>query len=199
MGTTSLGIPYPENTDLVKDGAADMQALAEAANDLYGLVHINTTTIPSGSPVSSQSLNNIFSSGYENYKVVFNLASNQSDTNLTMRLRASGTDNSTASSYVLQSSNFNDTSISGARVTSNLWTIMSISNTQTWSVMYIDIYKPFIATKTLLSGLNTSSYLSSYTRVVGGTHNQATSYDGFTVAALAGNVYGEIRTYAYKD
>jgi hypothetical protein len=33
MGTTPRGYPYPEGTDLVADGAADMQALAEAIDD----------------------------------------------------------------------------------------------------------------------------------------------------------------------
>jgi hypothetical protein len=31
--TSPFGFPYPEGTDLVRDGAADMQALAEAVND----------------------------------------------------------------------------------------------------------------------------------------------------------------------
>lgn len=35
MGTTpNLGIPYPENSDLVTNGAAAMQAIAEAADEL---------------------------------------------------------------------------------------------------------------------------------------------------------------------
>jgi len=205
MGTTpTYSWPYPETTGLVKDGWEDIKDLATAIDTTAastfggGLVKISTTTITSGSPVSAQNFNNVFNSTYANYRIVANIASNQSDTNLTMRMRVSGTDNSTASAYVIQSSNFNDTSISGARVTSNLWTIQSVSNTQTWSNMTIDIFKPFLTEKTLISGINTSSYLSAYTRVIGATHNQATSYDGFSLTAVAGTFYGDITVYGYK-
>lgn len=36
MGTTSKGLPYPEDTDFVQVGAQDIQALAEATDALLG-------------------------------------------------------------------------------------------------------------------------------------------------------------------
>jgi hypothetical protein len=51
--TTPFGFPYPEGTDLVRDGAQDIQDLAEAVNaagvagSLGGLVAVKTTTLTS--------------------------------------------------------------------------------------------------------------------------------------------------------
>ena len=222
--TTNFGWDIPQSTDLVKDGATAIAALGQDIDTAFvdfkggttgqvlkktsgtdldvewgtassGLTLINTTSF---SGVSSQSFNSVFSATYENYKIICQIGSNQSDTNLNFRLRASGTDNSTASSYVLNVINGNDTSLSGARVTSNLAAIASISNTQTWSNVTFDIFKPFVATKTIWSGLNVSTYLSAYTRIITGSHNQTTSYDGFSLIPVAGTMDGTVSIYGYN-
>ena len=79
MGTTTNnGWTYPESTDLVKDGATAIQTLADDidttlgvyAPSTSGLTLINTTSF---SGVASQSVNDVFSSTYDNYRIVFNI------------------------------------------------------------------------------------------------------------------------------
>ena len=57
-----------------------------------GLVHIYTTTF---SAVASVSLDNVFTSDYDNYKVIINITSTGGSGVFYMRMRAVGTDNTT--------------------------------------------------------------------------------------------------------
>jgi hypothetical protein len=101
MGNTANNNwPYPESTDLVKDGATAIENLADAidttlgvyAPSTSGLTLINTTSFTG---VSSQSINDVFSATYENYVVVM-CFENTADTTNFFRWRVSGTDDSSA-------------------------------------------------------------------------------------------------------
>lgn len=59
-----------------------------ATDSELGLVHINTTTITSA---ASFSINNVFDSTYDNYKIIGKL-SNTTDVSVDFRLRANGSD-----------------------------------------------------------------------------------------------------------
>jgi hypothetical protein len=95
MGTTTNnGWTYPESTDLVKDGATAIQTLADDIDTTLGvyadpgLVLLNTTSF---SAVASQSVNDVFSSTYDNYRIVCEFSSS-TDQEIFFRLRASGAD-----------------------------------------------------------------------------------------------------------
>jgi hypothetical protein len=60
-----------------------------------GLIHINTTTF---SNVASQSINDVFSATYKNYLLMIEV-DNLSTATLRLRLRASGTDATTANYF----------------------------------------------------------------------------------------------------
>ena len=73
--TPNYGWPVPTSTDLVKDGATAIEALGDAIDaTVFGLgasalTLLNTTTF---SAVASQSINDVFSATYDNYKIVLN-------------------------------------------------------------------------------------------------------------------------------
>jgi hypothetical protein len=76
MGNTANNNwPYPESTDLVKDGATAIENLADAIDTTLGvfvpsnpgLTLINTTSFTG---VSSQSINDVFSATYDNYRII---------------------------------------------------------------------------------------------------------------------------------
>jgi hypothetical protein len=100
MGTTTNnGWPTPVATDLVKDGWEAIKDLGDAIDTTLGVysaatpgfVQIGSTVTFSG--VSSVSVNSVFSATYNSYIIdVFN---NVSGTGI-IRLRASGTDNTSA-------------------------------------------------------------------------------------------------------
>ena len=146
--------------------------------------------------VTSLSLNGVFTSTYSNYRILF---SGQGSTSVstTMRLRASGTDN-TGSNYkigryyvgVNQSqvagNTNNDTSTGFGFV------IMQVSTTSNGSIDLFDPQKASVTSGNLITG---GSFLDIY----GYSHTQATSYDGFTVFVNVGNMTGKVRVYGYLD
>jgi len=195
MATTSkMSIPYPASSDLVKDGATDMQALAEQVDAKSGLVLLNTTTFTA---VSSQSVSDVFSANYENYLIVFDTVLSTSIANLTLRLRVSGTDAS-AANYNYQSSN--KTGGSNPASTSSSQTSINIAlvNDTRPNPGVANIFAPFLARPTGFISTSTSTYSTVYTRIVEGYHTLSTSYTGYTLIIDGGTVSGKVMTYGYN-
>jgi hypothetical protein len=202
MGTTTNnGWPTPVATDLVKDGWEAIKDLGDAidttlgvyAPSTSGLTLINTTSF---SAVASQSVNDVFSAIYDNYKIIVTgLISSVEGMN--MRLRASGTDNSTASSYVRQTLNATSTTLVGGRATSNLWELGGWDSTLV-NTLVIDLFNPFAASATGFSVDLLRSTSGAYIQIANGTHNQTVSYDGFTLIPGAGTITGSVSVYGYS-
>jgi hypothetical protein len=165
-----------------------------SASAAPGLVHINTDTFTAQSSVS---LDNVFTSTYENYTILLRILATGANVALNMRLRAGGSDNSTASSYIEQLLQVNNTSVAGGRITSNLWQIGSISST-TQSALRIDIFGPQLAEPTVVMAHQMNPSSSAILEQHYGTHNQSTAYDGFTVS-LSNAITGSIRVYGYSN
>ena len=160
------------------------------------------TFIASASPsaVSSQSINNCFSSTYQNYFIVMNLLNSAGEDPLLWRMRSGGTD-ATGSNYdyvqefvyntsQLVSINNNGTS---ARAT--------IVNTTVQSAIVINVNRPFEAAPTLLLS-NAAWYNGSDSmRKIGvaAVHDVSTSYDGITFLTTGGTMTGTIRVYGYSN
>ena len=73
MGTTNaMGIPYPESTDAVANGASAMQSLAEGVDAKTGLVLVRSETFSTQDPYD---LTGIFSSSFKSYKIFMDVFS----------------------------------------------------------------------------------------------------------------------------
>ena len=162
-----------------------------AAGVAPGLVHINTTTF---SAVSSVSLNEIFSSAYQNYQIILTgQGSVYASTNF--RLRVAGTDNSTASSYLIQRLAASGTTVSALEATNTYAEFAELQTNPTAAVM--NIFNPAVATPT-----NAMTQTIVYQRpilIYGATHTQSVAYDGITIYTLSGTITGTIRVYGYKN
>jgi len=192
MGTTTkMAIPYPEATGLVKDGWEDMKDIATQVDAKSGLVLIDTLAFSS---VTTQSFNNVFSANYDNYKVLITTDCN-SDTDMAFRLRASGTDNSTASSYILQRVSGISTTAAAIRQTNNYIAGINVFNADT-NALEMTIYRPFLAKPTLFTGQLQYGLGSSSMYAFSVQHNQSTSYDGFTF--YGATFTGTISIYGYN-
>jgi hypothetical protein len=204
--TTNYGWTTPADTDLVKDGASAIRTLGngvdtslKTVSDGRGLVHINTTTM---SGISSQSINNVFSSTYDNYRLVFsNLTGSGASTNIYFRLRKSGSDNS-SSIYYIQYLSVNSTTVSGARVsTAQQWVIGDVRD-QGPMALVCDIFNPNNASiKTNIISFdmqNSTSQPILYFAVQ--THDLASSadFDGFSLIPASGTMSGTVSVYGYK-
>jgi len=142
----------------------------------------------------SVSINGVFSATYTNYLIVCDFKPSAASMDLNMRLRVGGVDNSTASSYVRQDINANNTTIAAARTSTTSWRIGPAASTYT-NGFSAYIYRPFAVDTTAYTFYPADSELNAYLAFGCGTHNQSVSYDGFTLLASTGNVTGTVTVY----
>jgi hypothetical protein len=167
-------------------------------SDLASNAGLNLVAVSTFSAVSSVSVNNCFTTSYDNYRIVITCtAATTADFGTTLRLRVSGTDNS--------SSNYAWSGVyatSGASGTEGGGTGQSSFKTgagyNTGLITVVDVLNPFAS--------NYTSYLESGVRpneagirTHGGSFNATTSFDGFTFAPASGTVTGTVRVYGYKN
>jgi hypothetical protein len=160
-----------------------------------GMDLVNTTTF---SAVSSVSVNSCFTSTYDNYRIIITCtAATTADFGTTLRLRVSGTDNS--------SSNYAWSGVyatSGATGTEGGGTGQSSFKTgagyNTGLITVVDVLNPFASNYTSYLELGVRPNEAGI-RTHGGSFNATTSFDGFTFAPASGTVTGTVRVYGYKN
>lgn len=158
-----------------------------------GLVHINTTTF---SAVTSVSLNNVFTSTYENYRLIFNGTTSAASVGLLMRYRASGTD-ATGSVYSFGES-FTSATTTGFSTGSASATNGRLTNIYAGFKCGVaaDIYSPNANIEKSLAFVSSSgdAFFYGFTRCT-----STTQFDGLTIYPASGNITGSIRVYGYKN
>jgi hypothetical protein len=218
-GTTPVyGFPYPEPTDLVADYPALGQDLAEDVETVIsGLGSGLNLKAPSSiansggsasltgamvsfSGVTTVSLNGVFSSTYDNYRIIIGNTASAS-ANLLMRLRASGSDNSSAN-YAWSGTYTSSTSAAYNGETGAGATSMAIGYSESGMQCntILDIFSPFATNQAIYfaNNLRISGSVSNENKRSGGM-TVTTSYDGFTLFAASGTITGSIRVYGYKN
>ena len=147
---------------------------------------------------TSVSVNGCFSATYDNYLVVVRGSMNTSNAAIRLRMRASGTDNSTASSYVRQRLRATSTTVDGERDTGNLCNISNFSSTQR-DGFHLYFYGPALAQPT--AGRTVTVESDSGARIFDHafTHNQSTAYDGFTLTPDSNNMTGAFTIYGLSQ
>jgi hypothetical protein len=182
---------------LTADSTAATGLAWAAAPVTGGLNFISTNSF---SAVSSYSLpNSTFTSTYENYRIVATIvASNTSVTNLTYRLRASGTD-ATGSNYdygtLYITNSAGPTRAWNAAQTSGIFGYIGNASGQ----IIIDVTKPQLAEATMLA---TQGNEQSNTEFVGysawSRMSLATAYDAMSFIPASGTITGKVSVYGYK-
>jgi len=206
--TPNYGWTVPTSTDLVKDGATAIETLGDAIDASMntalgtkkaGMVLLNTTSF---SGVSSQSINDVFSATYRNYKIICNFAQSAVGY-MQIRVRVSGTDD-TGSNYKFaaigyKSSNapYNDYG------STTSWQDLGTTSTSTSNTFFVlDVINPFEAMPTIISGKSvaydtaTSGVLSDIN--YSGWHTQATSYTALNLIPNTGTITGTAKIYGYN-
>ena len=175
-----------------------MQALAEAANDLYGLVHINTTTF---SGVAAVNFNNVFSSTYDNYKILINAVATNNVTGHLIRFRLSGTDDSNAL-YQRQNLAVDGTGVTAARTTNQTSAFFGDLIGTDRDFIVVEVSAPNLARNTAyyleqIRRYGTTS--ASSVKLVGG-HTSTTQFDGFSYIITGSGITmsGEASVYGYR-
>lgn len=160
---------------------------------ISGLVHLHTSSI---SASGTTSINNVFSSAFDNYRVIIE-GNPSTATTGRIRWRVGGTD-STANSYINQNVVVGDTTFTGARATTTAWGAMPLDTTRNFCV--IEISNVAKAEPTLATRLGGTKFTGTQEFVAGSHgHNVSTAYDGLTFYLDTGTFTGTLRIYGYAN
>jgi hypothetical protein len=223
--TTNFGWDIPQSTDLVKDGATAIAALGQdidtalvdlkggttgqilakaSGTDLdfnwvtggSGLVYIGQAT---PSAVTSQSLNNVFTSTYQNYLIITNLTFSVADYTR-LRLRASGADNTTSNYSSIAEFNQMSGGTASGQFRQGPTDNAALNNAESTDLV-IQVYRPQTATNTFFGStqmgftFGADNYLGNFA----GAFRANTQFDGFTLYRASGTMTGTIRVYGIAN
>ena len=169
-----------------------------------GLVYITQTLVSSGS-ATSVSFNNVFSSTYDNYRIVIDgFQPSTAGRGLYMRMRVGGVDATAADGQFAYRGLYTDGTSADANGASQTYMntgVYNSLNSVALNSSVIDICNPFKTERTF-ANVNSILFNSAY-----GTRNgmmawtAVTSYDGFTLYLNStGNITTlRIRVYGYRN
>jgi len=187
-------IPSPSEGMLTYNKATDQLELYDGSafgpvGSDSGLIHIETRSV---SAVSAESFNDVFSTDYDNYRILISLVPSLTST-IRYRLRVGGSDN-TASDYFSFGARLGG---AGYQNTSLQETSGFLGNSNFRSSVVWDLMRPFVAT-------DRSYGIVSGTNVGGGemhTHltnfNQDVSFTGITIFPSTGTITATISIFGY--
>jgi hypothetical protein len=193
-------------TGLDSEGSSDLGTELEAAG---GLVMVTPTTIANSggtatltagavafSGVTSLSLNGVFTTTYDNYRIMWD-ATCSTNNNVNARMRVGGVDE-TGSNYVNQYLLASATTVAANRATTTSFPFGDLTTTIR-AAAQIEIFSPRIAQPT--NFLVTGQYSSASAALIfyAGTHSLSTAYDGFTISPNTGTWTGTLRVYGYRN
>jgi hypothetical protein len=216
-GSTPIyGFPYPDPSDLVANYPALGQDLAEDVETVIsglgsGLNIVAPTTIANSggtanasggeitfTTVTSLSLNGIFSATYDNYLIVIDYTATANG-QLKARMRAAGTDNSGANTYIDQVLQANNATLTAGRTTANIFDDFFMIRTENRQASALNLYAPFLAQFTQYAQLQHFSVSEAGIALSAGVHKVASSFDGLTLSPGSGSVTGKLRVYGYDN
>jgi hypothetical protein len=152
---------------------------------------------------SSVSLNGVFTSSYNNYRILFNTTAASGTGTVTIRLRAAGTD-ITAANYFTQTMQADGNNTPSANIVElqTSWVYMSQgNNARALNAFTWDLFNPQLTQRTvgvasngnLDSGNNSRIILRNY------AYEATTSADGLSFIMSANNFTGTITVYGYNQ
>ena len=197
--TPIYAFPYPDPSDLVANYPALGQDLAEDVETVIaalGSGALSLVTSQSFTTVSSVSVDNCFTSTYQNYKILF-FCTNSVQALLNFRYRATGADNTSALYYMR---GVNQGAVTGTEA--NLVTLNEIIQTGVENTSFtMEVFNPQATLHTMsayISGSLAVGILGLY-RTGAGFYGATTAFDGFTLSLSTGNMTGSLRVYGYQN
>jgi hypothetical protein len=208
MATTSnYGWTTPDDTALVKDGASAIRSLGTAIDTSLntalgtkkaGMVLLNTTSF---SAVASQSINTVFNSTYDNYKLLIRITASSTGNAHRLRMRASGTDESGSNYFSAGGFEYFNSSTLGGDNSNAIdhFPLGGGTASATGTGYFLELLSPNLAQKTVFSkqGVGENGTYAYITQL-NGIHNLTTAYDGFSVYASTGTITGTVSVYGYN-
>lgn len=145
--------------------------------------------------VTALSLNDVFSSTYDNYIVVVRATHTGTSIPVVMRFRTT-TDNSDANSYTYQGLQAAATSVSGSRTSGNSATIFnSYAASRVAATLYV--WGPNLPQPTMFRSITMEDISSASICDFTGSHNAYSAFTGFSIIAGIG-ISGRIAVYGMR-
>lgn len=176
-----------DNKTYVYDGSA----WQEVGNS--GLVLISSTTI--GSAVSSVTVSNVFSSTYDNYKIIVSGGAASAAGALQIRLGA------TTTGYYYVTVRYTYAGVASNDIGSNQAIFAPVGGSSTDNLtLSCDLIAPYLAEKTSIYFNQVGPVSTSVAGAGGGFLDNTTSYTGFDLVQSTGTMTGgTIKVYGYKN
>jgi hypothetical protein len=169
----------------------DIEALPDA-----GLAFIARQEFTAQAAVS---LDNVFTSAYDDYRLVVKLRSASANSVTRMRMRAGGVDNAGAAAYAFNIIQY-DTSAGGtASGGVSYFQLHNVSSSAARSCI-VDLVDPALAFATIMNSTWTvrKTATTVATGVNGGAHDVSSAFDGFTLLPDSGTITGVVEVYGYR-
>lgn len=183
-----------------KSGLVPM--IPTSVNVATGSASVDATGGVTFTGVTAVSLNNVFTSGYRNYRLVMEVPTVSSTASTFIRLRSGGTDSSVNTYYqwwfLSRLSGSTQTNTGGPNTYYSLMNMPGGSGFYSWVG---EIMTPQIADKqTTFSGLGFGQDATNSYQVMSGiVYNTAASFDGFTLQTFSGaTLTGFMKIYGYN-
>jgi hypothetical protein len=194
---TAARLAVGTNGNYLVADSSEATGLKWAAGPSSGVTYISGSTF---SGVSSVSTDNCFTSTYDNYIIIFRITAASSDATITMKMRASGTDTSSAYYGAVKKVTAGNSASDQLSDNAAAWNVGFADTTNPDGLRWnMTIHTPQLAQNTMFSGTTMSRETTgSVTFGAGaGVLLNTTQYDGFTILASAGNIGGDVRVYGF--
>ena len=160
-----------------------------------GLVYVGQST----GTATSLFVDNVFTSTYQNYRIVVSLDSAAANGQMLIRFRASGSPNNTSNyfwgGYYIT---FGSGTVTGEGATTAVTSGRVGAVNTAGSACSFDLFAPQVAQETLWVAPH--QVLDTYIRHMQGYFNATTQFDGIEVYNNAGgNITGAVRVYGYRQ
>jgi hypothetical protein len=186
------------NTTQFYDGAA-WQPVGTTA----GLVYITGASFTTATTVSFP--NDTFSSTYRNYKFFFQLTALTTDSDITLRFRTAGSDNTTSvygSAFIGNSTALGQVDIVGNNLTSIKLADSDSGNGDEYYLVFDVIAPKATAVTSILGGggfINKADQFRAF-YTGGGNFDATTSFDSLSIiSSVASSMTGVYRVYGYSE
>ena len=159
-----------------------------------GLVHIETRTVTAS---SAESFNDVFSTTYDNYKIIMRLQNASGTVRQSLRLRVSGTDASGSDYRWRQLEVSAGGVLNSADATANKYEYGFTTDVANEINSFdITIFGPFLTKQTNFIG--NSYYRNGNAQYnIYGAHTLLNSYTGFTLLPASSNISGDVSIFGY--
>lgn len=195
LGRLAIG-----STGQVLTVSGGVPSWATPSTSASGLTLVTAQTFTSSSAVN---VNSVFTSTYNNYRVIINVTSTSTSNDFDLRLRTSGSDNTNSSYQFTGTNSYSDIDTiyiqrnNGTTAFSRAGNAASADNGAT--NMIFEFFNPYASIRT---GLTYHNISSDGSRVIfdsgSGIFDNTTSFDGFSIIVDTGNITGKVYVYGYQ-